>query len=210
MNTAGVRDFLLPLMLLPQAVALGVLLAVARPPHELFSAPVAPKKKPPVHQVELQEKEAEPPPPPPPLAGMADSLAPDAPAPGAGLASLTAGVVSGNGAGGGVAVAQGEVSAQALAQQSAQTSRKARAVQTTPPEYPSSAQARGISGYVILHVLVGPDGKLMESKVLEAVPPGVFEASALRAVRQWRFAAGLEDGKPAAMWIKQKVNFELE
>lgn len=55
------------------------------------------------------------------------------------------------------------------------------------PVFPASARAAGRSGYVIVAYRVGTDGVVADATVVEAEPAGVFEAAALKAVRQWRF-----------------------
>lgn len=200
----------LPALIFPQALALGVLLAVARPPHELFQDIKPVKKMIAPIAVELEEIKEELPPPLPPLAGLADSLAPATAGGSEGLASLTAGVVSEGAGPGGVAMAQGEVRAEALVQEGSDETRAPKLTRSSPPQYPSLAQSQGVTGYVLLRVQVLADGKVGEMKVLEAKPPGVFEAAAKKAVRTWSYQAGIEKGKPSVMWVKHKVNFELD
>ena len=207
---AMLSDWALPAMIIPQGVALAVLLSVARSPVELFQDATKPKKAAPVIEVALEEKKEEAPPPLPPLPGLADSLAPDMPSSGGGLESLTAGVVSEGAGAGGVAMQQGEVRAEALVQEGSQESRAPKLTRSSNPVYPSTAQNQGIEGYVLLHVQVLADGRVGELKVLEGKPAGMFEAAAKRAVSSWKYAPGLEKGRPAVMWVKHKVNFALD
>jgi protein TonB len=203
-------DWALPAMILPQGVALAVLLSVARSPVELFQDAAKPKKAAPVIEVALEEKKEEAPPPLPPLPGLADSLAPDPSASGGGLESLTAGVVSEGAGAGGVAMQQGEVRAEALVQEGSQEDRAPKLSRSSNPVYPSTAQNQGVEGYVLLHVQVLANGSVGELKVLEGKPAGMFEAAAKRAVSSWKYTPGLEKGRPAVMWVKHKVNFALD
>lgn len=59
------------------------------------------------------------------------------------------------------------------------------------PVFPYGARRRGIrSGALVLRLEVGVDGRVRSVRVLSAVPAGVFEESALKAVRKWRFSPG--------------------
>lgn len=56
------------------------------------------------------------------------------------------------------------------------------------PKFPRSARRSDTSGFVEVAFVVNPDGTTGQIEILNAVPRGVFDASAKRAVRQWRFA----------------------
>lgn len=55
------------------------------------------------------------------------------------------------------------------------------------PKYPQGAKRRGLSGYVDVAFNVTPDGRTDAIEILGGEPAGVFERSATRAIRQWRF-----------------------
>jgi TonB family protein len=55
------------------------------------------------------------------------------------------------------------------------------------PEYPNRAFRTGRQGWVILRLDVGADGSVVEAEAQRALPVGLFEKSAERAARQWRF-----------------------
>ncbi|HZN53698.1 MAG TPA: energy transducer TonB [Candidatus Polarisedimenticolaceae bacterium] len=58
------------------------------------------------------------------------------------------------------------------------------------PVFPTAAKAIGASGRVTLRLDVSPDGSVESAAVLECTRPRLgFEASALDAVRQWRYEA---------------------
>ena len=76
--------------------------------------------------------------------------------------------------------------------------------------YPPRARARGITGRVLLRVLVKPDGTVGQLKVEDAEPEGVFEEAALDAVTDWTFEPGRYHGTPVPAWIRVPVRFELE
>jgi protein TonB len=196
-------------LIFPQLFALGILLSVARPPAELFGPDLKAQKKEKRIEVELSQKPEELAP-PPPMLEMSASLAPDMSSSGEGLASLTAGVVS-SGKGGGVSgVAQGQVDTASVVSQGQVEARPPQIAQQTAPQYPSTAQSQGIEGHVLLQIQVLADCRVGEVKVLEAKPVGVFEASALKAVRGWRYKPGIQNGTPQIMWVKHRMNFALD
>ncbi len=62
------------------------------------------------------------------------------------------------------------------------------------PEYPPRARQRGIEGYVVIEFTIGKAGTVQDPKVIAASPPSVFDRSALRAVRRWRYNPKFENG----------------
>ena len=91
--------------------------------------------------------------------------------------------------------------------------REARVLQESrmlAPPYPSEAIAAGISGKVVLRVLVGVDGSVKDVVVEHSEPAGVFDAVTIDAARQWRFSPAIRDGAPAESWLRVPVNFDAE
>ena len=79
------------------------------------------------------------------------------------------------------------------------------------PDYPAASKRLGESGAVVLAMLIGEDGKVMEAKVDSSSGFQRLDEAALKeALRHWRFLPGTEDGKPKAMWHKVRVVFNLE
>lgn len=78
------------------------------------------------------------------------------------------------------------------------------------PEYPARARKDFVTGYVTLSFLVGTDGAVEDLRVLDAQPRGVFEESALAAMRQWRFSPAMYQGRPVPVRRRQTLRFELE
>jgi protein TonB len=83
--------------------------------------------------------------------------------------------------------------------------RAPRVLNKTLPVAPYAASASGISGDVILSVVVGSDGRVATARVLSG--PGVLRNAALEAVRQWEYEPALQAGRPVAMQIYVTVNF---
>lgn len=79
-----------------------------------------------------------------------------------------------------------------------------------PPEYPPSAREHGIAGWVDVQFTVQADGALNEVTVVAAEPAGVFEQSALEAVRHWRYQPQLKDGAAVAQRARVRVRFAVQ
>ena len=76
--------------------------------------------------------------------------------------------------------------------------------------YPTEAQDQKIEGYVKVAYDVNVDGSVSNAHVVEAVPPGVFDAAALAAVRSWRFRPAVDGKKVVAAPNRvSRVKFRL-
>ena len=76
-------------------------------------------------------------------------------------------------------------------------------------EYPAVAKRDGIEGEVLVRLLVGPDGRVAETKLARGLGGGLSE-KALEVGRRIRFRPALdENGAPVATWITWKVTFRI-
>ena len=78
-------------------------------------------------------------------------------------------------------------------------------VKREAPEYPKGAEKRGIEGYVALKFNVDASGNVVSPQVVEASPPGVFDAAAIEALSKWKY----ESGSPAND-MTVKLSFKLQ
>lgn len=85
-----------------------------------------------------------------------------------------------------------------------------KAVERAPLEYPQYAKRKGITGYVLFNLLIGKDGRVIRTKVLESVPEGVFEEVATASVKQWRFEPATYKNQAVKVWAKQKISFQFQ
>jgi protein TonB len=76
------------------------------------------------------------------------------------------------------------------------------------PVYPKDALKNGVRGDVRLRITVDTDGRVKLAEVISSSPPGVFEESALTAVRRWRFRPIEVDGKPVEASVMTTVVFQ--
>ena len=63
------------------------------------------------------------------------------------------------------------------------------------PVYPPDARSAAIEGQVTVRYDVSVEGAVMNARVVEAEPEGVFDRAALEAVAQWRFRPPVVDGR---------------
>lgn len=84
-----------------------------------------------------------------------------------------------------------------------------RATFQAPMAYPSRAKAKGVTGYVVLSLLIGITGEIEQIEVIESYPEGVFDDVAVQGVSQWRFNPANYQGKAVRAWAKQRVRFDL-
>jgi len=76
------------------------------------------------------------------------------------------------------------------------------------PEYSEEARKQKYQGVVVLQVIVGEDGRPRDVRIARSVGLGLDE-KAQEAVRQWRFAPGIMNGRPVAVLVNIQVNFRL-
>lgn len=90
-----------------------------------------------------------------------------------------------------------------------QVDRKPQIVSRVEPLYPRRARQREITGEVVLKFLVDEQGEVKKATVVSAEPKGVFEDSAVSAVKKWRFEPGRMDGEPVPTWVRLPISFTL-
>jgi len=86
----------------------------------------------------------------------------------------------------------------------------------TPPKglytpdapYTEEARRRGIEGKVELEIVVERSGNVSDVTVSQSLDPGL-DASAVKTVRNWRFAPATRDGHPVRVAVHVEVNFKL-
>jgi protein TonB len=67
------------------------------------------------------------------------------------------------------------------------------------------AQSARVSGVVTIEATIGPDGKVIDAKVVRSVP--LLDQAALDAVRQWEYTPTLLNGVPVPVLITVTINF---
>ena len=78
------------------------------------------------------------------------------------------------------------------------------------PQYPSAAKSMGITGRVLVRVIVDVAGRVEagSAKVLRSVP--ALDGAALAAIVQWRFSSSVDrSGRPVRVTLDIPVEFSL-
>jgi periplasmic protein TonB len=83
-----------------------------------------------------------------------------------------------------------------------------RLLREVKAEYTEEARRRGITGDVLLEIVVRRDGSVGEVRVLQGLGAGL-DQRATTAVRQWRFDAARRKGVPVDVLVEVAVEFTL-
>jgi protein TonB len=86
--------------------------------------------------------------------------------------------------------------------------REPRRVSSVAPVYPAIARQVRVQGTVVIQAVIGVDGEVRDTKILNSVP--LLDQAALDAVRQWRYQPTLLNGTPVAVIMTVSVRFTLE
>ena len=76
------------------------------------------------------------------------------------------------------------------------------------PIYPEEAKKKGLEGVVILEAETDPFGNIFRTQILRSVPE--FDQAAIEAVRQWKYAPAIINGKPRGVIFTVTVSFRLK
>ena len=75
------------------------------------------------------------------------------------------------------------------------------------PAYPLEAAKQGVTGSIVIDVVIGKDGKVHDPRIARSVP--ALDQAALAAVRQWQFARPRVGGSPAEISATLVLAFSL-
>jgi len=84
---------------------------------------------------------------------------------------------------------------------------KARLIKQVPPTYPEEARRQYIQGDVLLRALITREGTVQDLRVIKG--RCMLAEAAIKAVRQWRYAPTLLEGKPLEIETTIAVSFKL-
>lgn len=76
------------------------------------------------------------------------------------------------------------------------------------PAFPDEARRQKLEGRVVVEFVVDASGAVREATIAESTA-GFFEEPALVAVRQWKFAPALDEGKPVECGMSVPIEFPL-
>lgn len=83
-----------------------------------------------------------------------------------------------------------------------------RLLREVKPDYTDEARRRGLSGEVVLEIVVQRNGSVGDVRVLQGLGGGL-DARAVAAVRQWRFEPATRRGTPVDVMVEVAVEFRL-
>ena len=86
----------------------------------------------------------------------------------------------------------------------------AKLVKKVQPVYPGSAKSAGVQGTVVLHAVIGTDGKTLSLRVMNSQIDPELARSAVEAVSQWLYTPTLLNGEPIEVDTTITVNYSLE
>ena len=81
-----------------------------------------------------------------------------------------------------------------------------RLLREVKADFTEEARQRGISGEVVLEIVVRRDGSVGDVRVLHGLGGGLNDR-AIQAVRQWRFAPAQRQGAPVDVIVEVSVEF---
>ena len=85
----------------------------------------------------------------------------------------------------------------------------AKVITKVQPIYPESAKDAGVQGTVLLHAVVGMDGRPLQLQVLNSQINPDLARAAVEAVSQWRYQPTLLNGEPVEIDTTIQVKFSL-
>jgi protein TonB len=62
---------------------------------------------------------------------------------------------------------------------------------------------------VIVQMLIGKDGSVLEAKIQRSQPEGFFDEAVMDVVRGWRFKPATYQGRPVDLRVDQTIRFDL-
>jgi len=83
-----------------------------------------------------------------------------------------------------------------------------RPIYDPDPDYSDEARHAKYQGTVLLSIVVGPDGRPRDIRLLRSLGMGLDE-KAIGAVQRWRFEPSTKDGHPVAVQVNIMVSFRL-
>ena len=70
------------------------------------------------------------------------------------------------------------------------------------------AKSARVSGTVVLEATIGPDGKVIDTRVIKSVP--LLDQAAIDAVQQWEYTPTMQKGASVPVVMTITVNFTLK
>jgi TonB family protein len=84
-----------------------------------------------------------------------------------------------------------------------------KGIDLQPAPYPESERKNGAEGWVLVNLMIDPEGKPYEMAVADSTGNPVFDKAALAQVAKWRFEPATMNGKPIDASSNVKLTFLL-
>jgi TonB family protein len=84
---------------------------------------------------------------------------------------------------------------------------RSKLINEVQAKIPEEAIRNHLSGQVVVELIVGVDGNIKESKVVEGNP--ILSAAVIEALKQWRFAPTTLDGDPVEVDLRVPYSIEV-
>lgn len=79
------------------------------------------------------------------------------------------------------------------------------------PQYPRNALVQGVEGWVLVEFTIGAEGQVKDPRILKSEPPGIFDESALSAVKRFRFKPRTVGTTPVEVsGVQNRIKFRLQ
>ena len=79
------------------------------------------------------------------------------------------------------------------------------------PQYPRNALVQGVEGWVLVEFTIGTEGQVKDPRILKSEPPGIFDESALSAVKRFRFKPRTIGTTPVEVsGVQNRIKFRLQ
>jgi protein TonB len=75
------------------------------------------------------------------------------------------------------------------------------------PDYPQEARKKGLTGEVMLKVIIDTTGNVLRVEVLRGEEP--FRTAAIAAVKKWKYTPAYYHNKPITVYRIIKIPFKL-
>jgi protein TonB len=79
------------------------------------------------------------------------------------------------------------------------------------PDYPPRALSRGLEGWVQVQFTITATGTVKDAVVVDAMPKGIFDDAALKAIARWRYNPKVENGVAVErVGVQTVIRFQLD
>jgi protein TonB len=82
-------------------------------------------------------------------------------------------------------------------------------LETPHPEYPAIAKQAGVTGTVIVQLLLDLDGSVMQTRVARGSGNQALDEAAVEGTKKFKFTPAKQRDKPVRVWVSMPIRFEM-